>query len=294
MKIISLIIVTYNSQKYISGALSSVENFLDVPAENIELIVVDNSSGKDAEETQSLVENHSAAQKISVKYIKNSDNLGYGQGNNFGIQHSKGDIVAVMNPDIQLCEPIFSEVQKEFEDENLFMLGFKQLGGRNLSFYVKPELKSVFSDYQTVSANNKNTFDAEKHFLSGAFFFAERKKFETIGKFDEQIFMYGEEADIAQRASKYKNWKIKFSSAKNYKHLIDERSVWSETSYLRELKSMKYYFEKHHLDWKKYFSALRNEHTIKKNVFTVLRDTARKKRSSEILKVLDSISEKND
>lgn len=290
MKIISLIIVTYNSQKYISGALSSVMNFLDVPFENIEIIVVDNSSGSDAEEIQFLVDDHPASQKFPVKYVRNFANLGYGQGNNYGIQHAKGDIIGIMNPDIELCEAIFSEVMQEFEDEHLFMLGFKQIGGRNLSFYVKPEFKSLLADYQTVSANNKNLFNSQKHFLSGAFFFADRKKLETIGNFDEKIFMYGEEADIAQRAAKHPKWIIKFIPNIKYRHLIDERSVWSETSFIRELQSMKYYFEKHDLSWKKYLSVLRAEQTAKSFIFTLLRDKIRKQRSLEILKVLKSFT----
>jgi GT2 family glycosyltransferase len=190
---ISIIIVTYNSQSLISDCLQSILDYADISLDEIEIIVVDNSSGENAEELKSRVENHSVAKKIKTKYIHNVANLGYGQGNNIGIFNSTGDIVCIMNPDVRFTEPLFKDVLLKFEDSNLALLGYKQTGGFDYSFYMKPELKSAFSGWKMKLLNKRDSFNPKKHYLSGAFFFIDKNKFSQIGMFDEKIFMYFEE-----------------------------------------------------------------------------------------------------
>jgi GT2 family glycosyltransferase len=62
-------------------------------------------------------------------------------------------------------------------------------------------------------------------FFFGACFFIERSKFDDIGLFDENIFMYGEENDLHHRLrSKSHLSKMIFDKEMAYLHLIENRS----------------------------------------------------------------------
>lgn len=244
---ISIIIVTYNSQALISDCLQSILDYADISLDEIEIIVVDNSSGENAEELKSMVDNHSVAKKIKTKYIHNVANLGYGQGNNIGIFNSTGDIVCIMNPDVRFTEPLFKDVLLKFEDSNLALLGYKQTGGFDYSFYMKPELKSAFSGWKMKLLNKRDSFNPKKHYLSGAFFFIDKNKFSQIGMFDEKIFMYFEEPDIAKRIDE-KKYTILYEKSKKYIHLVGDRTAWSERAFTSEMNSLKYYLTKYNFD----------------------------------------------
>ena len=59
-------------------------------------------------------------------------------------------------------------------------------------------------------------------FLSGAFLLLDKTRFEKIGMFDENIFLYCEESDITKRALQH-GYSTDFLSDVTYDHLIDDR-----------------------------------------------------------------------
>jgi len=90
MKLVSVIIPTYNRQKYLKNAINSV---LNQTYENIELIIIDDNSN---DNTQSYVENINDNRLI---YIKNSKNLKAPKSRNIGIEKSRGDYIAFLDDD---------------------------------------------------------------------------------------------------------------------------------------------------------------------------------------------------
>ena len=90
--IYSMITVTYNSIKFIATMLDSALNQqLDA---TYEVIVVDNGS---IDGTPDFIkENYPTVNLIQ------STNTGFGQGNNLGVQHAKGQYIAFINPDTEL------------------------------------------------------------------------------------------------------------------------------------------------------------------------------------------------
>lgn len=247
MKKISIVIVTYNSELLIDECLHSIQKFSDVPKESLEVLVVDNSQGERAASLKRQITNHPINDFIETKYIHNSENFGYGQGNNIGIKSSSGDIICIMNPDVRFTEPLFKDVLLKFEDSNLALLGYKQTGGFDYSFYMKPELKSAFSGWKMKLLNKGDSFNPKKHYLSGAFFFIDKNKFSQIGMFDEKIFMYFEEPDIAKRIDE-KKYTILYEKSKKYIHLVGDRTAWSERAFTSEMNSLKYYLTKYNFD----------------------------------------------
>ncbi len=283
---ISIIIVTYNSQEYIVDCLHSIGEFLNINPAQIEVIVVDNSSGDNAREIADMVIEHQLNDIVKMNYIHNKTNLGYGQGNNIGIESSTGDIICIMNPDVRFGSKILQDAVDQFENTKLALLGYKQLGGFDYSFYVRPEFKGILSNALTKFTNKFDLFSSKYFFLSGAFFFIDKKKFKEVGCFDENIFMYYEESDITNRLLKA-GYEIKYEKSKIYHHLIGDRVIWSENTFRREMESVIYYLDKFQFSKKKYFSSLKKEYKIKLLVAKLIRDQPRIEKFSKEMKMIN-------
>ena len=291
-KKISIIIVTYNSQKYMVECINSVGEFLDIDAQSVEIIIVDNSNEINAEEIKQIIEKHPLNKQLSIKYHHNKSNLGYGHGNNIGISKSSGDIIAVMNPDVRFGSKILKDVQRKFKNEKLGLLAYKQMGGFNHSFYIKPEFRNVFYGFFEKFFNKVDVFFPKCFYLSGAFFFLDKQKFEEVGNFDENIFMYYEEPDIANRLQK-KGYEIQYDKTKKYHHLVGNRTGFSEIAFEREIRSLVFYLDKFKINKKKYFKTHLTSLKIKIALAKILKDKTREesfKKEIEWLKNLQKDS----
>ena len=92
--LISIIILNYNSGNWLTDC---VDSLLKTNYKNYEIIVVDNLSVDNSHKI--------CKEKFEqVILIENSENLGYCEGNNVGINKAKGDFLVILNPDT-LVEP---------------------------------------------------------------------------------------------------------------------------------------------------------------------------------------------
>lgn len=242
MKSLSIIIVTYNSQKDILNCLSSIFETSDINREAIDIIVIDNSSKEVFIETEELIISQYGTE---INIIHNYKNGGYGQGNNFGIQNAKAEVICIVNPDVIFLKPIFQEALNMFNvNERLAMIGGKQFGGGDISYWIRPEYDFFLFTAPISKLLNKFNIYLQKYFyLSGALLFVSKTKFLEIGGFDEKMFMYCEEADITNRFLQMK-YETSYRREFHYQHLIDERSEASENSLKFLINSYKIYFSK--------------------------------------------------
>jgi GT2 family glycosyltransferase len=250
MTTISIIIVTYNSRSLILDCISSILKFNDLDDNSIEIVIVDNSDELESKKLFKLVFENFGSR---VLLFRNSSNLGYGQGNNIGIEKASGEIICIMNPDVRLTQPLFQAVKNHFEaDSTLCLLGFKQRGGLHLSFYLMPQYYfPFFTSFLVRLCNRKNVFRSKFFFLSGAFMFLSKDKFNKIGKFDENLFMFFEEADIATRIIS-NGFSVSFDPRYEYLHLLGDRNIWSSFSFGAWLKSLNYFSSKYKMNRNKY------------------------------------------
>ena len=250
MKVISFVIVTYHSQKDIINCIDSIYKTADIPIEKIEIIVVENGSKEAFEETKNLIKNRFSE---SVLMHHNSENGGYGQGNNIGVKLATAEIIAIVNPDVIFVRPIFAQALEIFKkNSSVAIIGGNQLGGDNMSFWIRPEFDFFIFTAPICRILNKLNIYIEKYFfLSGALLFIDKEKFEEIGGFDEKIFMYCEESDIINRLLKKKSSTL-YKKDFIYKHLIDDRTETSDSNLLILLKSYKYYLEKHKFSYRSF------------------------------------------
>ncbi|MBO5013650.1 MAG: glycosyltransferase, partial [Paludibacteraceae bacterium] len=120
MKRLSIIILTYNSEKDIYPCLESVYQHNDI-GEGLEVIVVDNQSREFAIMQQEITQRYP-----EVIITRNTHNGGYGQGNNVGIRMAQAPVVAIMNPDVRLMQPIFAAALQALQNDTI-MCGGKQM-----------------------------------------------------------------------------------------------------------------------------------------------------------------------
>lgn len=192
-KKLSVIIVTYNSSKHIYDCLDALYKFNDID-EDLEIIIVDN----DSQEQSAMFEGVKSIYGESVLLINSGKNGGYGYGNNIGINQSNSELVLVMNPDIRLVKPVFKQILTIFENNEIGMIGVDFVDG-SCPFYFKREYSSVKNLLLHKNYISKGKYDSEKMYLSGSFLVFRKESFWKAGGFDENIFMYSEEADITNR-----------------------------------------------------------------------------------------------
>lgn len=265
---LSVIIVTYFSNDLIAGCIDSVFRFNDLKSDELEVIVVENSPQQEAAAMEAyLMKRYSD----SIRVIINNDNLGYGAGNNIGIANATGEYVLIMNPDVRISEPMFKKALEWFDNKpQLALLGFSQIGNRNISYYLFPELRIPI--LQTIIerlSNRVKVFFPSWFYLSGAFMFIDKMKFVSIGSFDESIFLYLEEADISRRLRKA-GFELYFDKTISYHHIIDNRIGFTPDAYSILLNSIHYYCQKYGLNYDRIIRRLIIELRIKRFVARML------------------------
>src|SRR3989344_3087480 len=97
---VSIIIVHYRAKLTLFNCLNSLRQVLEKTKISHEIIVVDNDEEK-------VIEKEIEEKFPFLKYIKSTQNTGYGGGNNLGAQISKGKFIFFLNPDtVLLGNPI--------------------------------------------------------------------------------------------------------------------------------------------------------------------------------------------
>ena len=224
MKSVSIIIVTYNSEKDIFDCVRSIQECADIPLSEIELIVVDNNSL----EPDNMFMELRYLWGDDIVLIKNSCNGGYGQGNNVGIRRASAPVILIMNPDVRLASPFFKKPLAAFtNNEKLIMYGMKQWYTPTMpsqsSFCCTQMLNGYLRSCIEALSNRVEWYIPSLMYFSGSCFYVRKDKFEEIGLFDEDFFMYGEENDIHYKFKRQFGAHFHYDKSLRYLHLTSER-----------------------------------------------------------------------
>lgn len=225
MKKLSIIIVTYNSEKDIYECLDTIYSHCDIPIKELEVIIVDNNST----DCDTMFNKLKTLWGEDIVLIKNSSNGGYGQGNNVGIRQCSAPVVLIMNPDVRLVCPIFRKAINLFsKNKNMCILGMKQWltleEPSNNSFTCTYRMNGYLSTILSALCTRLDFYIAKYMHFSGSCFFINKAMFEAVGLFDESVFLYGEEDDIHYRLMhRFKYCKMKYDKSLRYLHLTKER-----------------------------------------------------------------------
>lgn len=188
---VSVVIVTYFSSKYVDKCLDSVlSNGPD------EVVVVDNASKDD---TVEIIRNRFS----SVKLLARDDNIGYGAAVNLGVRECKGDVVAVLNPDTIVCKDWLQKLVRTVtsEERTIAVPRIMIYDGSVVNTCGNHEHFTGLTFTRGLGMHPDNIPDElNVSGISGACFAMGKKDFLRIGGFDEELFLYMEDAELSWRA----------------------------------------------------------------------------------------------
>ena len=205
---LSVIIVSWNTKKITEDCLDSINRSLTNSKIKYEIIVVDNDS---RDGSVDMLKNYKLP-TTNYKLILNKNNLGFGRGNNLGVEQANGKYILLLNTDMIVLNRAIEKLY-DFYIENEKRVHF--LGAKLLNRDLTPQssvarfftLPVVFAslllkgDYWGLTRSSPDKF-CQVDWISGACIMTTKKYYDRLGGFDKDIFMYMEEVDLLYRAKK--------------------------------------------------------------------------------------------
>ena len=201
-KDITIIIVSYKSQKMIIRNLEIIKKF--------PTIIINNSR---SDKFNTLIDDFK-----NIKLITPDLNLGYGRANNLGVNQSKTPYFLIVNPDILLNEKLINTLYSTFLNYKddigvvgpaLFDSNMKRRTNGSISHVKKIRGSKLSSSINNIPEDNMCC-----DFLVGCCLFMKRDFFMELGGFDKDFFMYFEDNDLCDRIIKNGKTVVEVPSAK--------------------------------------------------------------------------------
>lgn len=206
---VSIVIVNWNVRELLRACIASVYADSGLPAERLQVIVVDNAS---ADASAAMVREAFP----QVELIANTDNLGFGRANNQALPLCRAPLVLLLNPDtLVLPGAIASMVQTMDADPAIGVLGSRLLNGdgslQRWTGGAYPRLANLFTHYFFVDRllprgwrppplylDHDVAQDTAVDWVSGACMLLRGSALQ--GRlFDPDYFMYGEDMALCHR-----------------------------------------------------------------------------------------------
>jgi GT2 family glycosyltransferase len=207
---LSIIIVSYNTREMTLDCLRSITT--ETLETTYEMLVVDNNS---ADNSASAIQDQFPAVRLTAL----TENIGFARANNLAARNARGRRILLLNPDTIILDRAIDRLMA-FADETP---SFQVWGGRTIfgdgslnrsSCWRKITLWNLtcFAFCLTYFGRRSAILNSEAYggwerdttrhvdIVTGCFLLIDRKLWERLKGFDPVFFMYGEEADLCQRA----------------------------------------------------------------------------------------------
>lgn len=203
MKVYAVILNYKNFQE----TISLVDQLLQQEKIDLHIIVVDNCSPNESFQ----ILKQTFKQAIKVEILQSEKNGGYSYGNNFGLRYIKKynpENVFILNNDILINHDntiLNSIVEEKHKNPNAVLCApemkingiaqnsaWKILNYKDCLIMATRTGQTLFKpllQYQFPKEKKTETVEC----VAGSFFLADYKKLETLGFFDEDLFLFGEE-----------------------------------------------------------------------------------------------------
>jgi N-acetylglucosaminyl-diphospho-decaprenol L-rhamnosyltransferase len=218
-----------------------------------EIVVIDNSSVLDAVDER-------PAPGEDWRWVRAERNLGFGAACNLGAQVTHSDHVLFLNADVALCEQACERLLLAAEaDPDIGVVGPRicqadgtiELSARAFPTVATGLLGRASLLTKILVAMNRTPArlsaargrSGRVDWISGACMLIRRRAFEQIGGFDENYWMYWEDADICRRL-KERGWDTTLCSEAQAQHLTGS-SGRSERTIEAFHRSAARYYEQH-------------------------------------------------
>jgi len=201
MKKVSAIIVNWNGKNETANCIQSL---LDQDYSDLEIIVSDNGS------TDGSIDFLRERFSSSIRLLENGENLGFGTAVNRGLKEVSGEYLIFLNNDLVLDPASIGKLVDLLESND-------EIGAAvpKILYYEKRNTFNSFGvgiHYTGIACPNKidqiddQDLDLTETACGGIFMFP-RKVYETVGGFDEDLFLYHEDHDLSWRI-RLAGWKI--------------------------------------------------------------------------------------
>lgn len=190
---VTAIIVNYRTPDH---AIDCIRSLIHQKLVRLQIIVVDNASGDDS--VQKLL----ATYPNEIQLIQSEENLGFARANNLAAKSAKGDYFLLINPDLKLMnsDDLASLVAEIDKVDKAGVIGPSITEPRRKRL-VKPKF-SYSEQAHLKRTPSLNQLPGKIAWLLGACMLFPAQVYREIGGFDEDFFLYGEDADICLRVRK--------------------------------------------------------------------------------------------
>lgn len=219
---VSVIIVTWNSEEYIEQCLTALSRIIPP----LQIILVDNGS---LDNTVKIVENKFS----SLRVVKNYYNAGLSQAINTGARLATGKYILLLNPDVIVMETTIHKLWQLMEDkEDVGGCGprFLAIDGKiQPSCRELPTFKNLFLEFSGVGRfcktgswkmwyfNHRETREVDQPM--GSCLMVRKKVFDEIGGMNERYPIFMNDVDLCYRI-KMAGYKLWFISNANVIHYL--------------------------------------------------------------------------
>lgn len=198
---VSFLLLNWNGFTFTQRCIKSL---LKTNYPNFEIVVLDNgSSNKEAEKIMDKFHNN-------VKVVKSNLNMGYAAGMNMALSNASGDLIMVLNNDMEFGEnwlmPLVEKIQSDkkialcqpkIKDlKNKYFFEYAAACGGFIDIFGYPFARGRVFSY--VEKDN-GQYDTEIPVAWAGVFLAKKKVLEKVGFFDPMYFTYAEDVDLCWR-----------------------------------------------------------------------------------------------
>jgi GT2 family glycosyltransferase len=242
---LSIIIVNWNTRALLADCLDSISR----TAQDIdyEIIVSDNGSTDASDEL-------CRERFPQAVFLANGSNLGFAAANNRGLAVARGDYCLLLNSDTVVLpgalQSAVAYLDKHAETGGLGCMLLSPGGDVQRSVEQSASLWGSLRYHLHLGApehKRREYYDCEHprvDYVSGAFLLLRREALTAAGQFDEQFFMYAEEADLCLRI-RQAGYAIAYSPAAKIVHLGGGSASSSRARSVQRLVSRLRFLKKH-------------------------------------------------
>lgn len=245
---LSIITVNYGSSEKIQNLRDSLLRF--PPSQTWEWIVVDNASARnDGDKLDEILKDIPQAHLVKLQ-----KNIGFGGGNQEGVHFAHGEILAFINPDIEVEEKCLDTLLEELQEEKRGIVTpqLQNQDGKKLeNTWDFPTMWGLASKRLFGNHSQHQEF-SEAHsvpWAQGSFLVLKKELFGKLGGFDDRFFLFFEDTDLCRRT-----WEMGFhvvqvpeAKAIHSEHRLSGKDIFGsllrKTFWIHVVSMMKYFWK---------------------------------------------------
>jgi GT2 family glycosyltransferase len=191
---LSILLVTYNSRRYLADCLESIKRFAPP---GTEVIMEDNASTDDSAEFV-------AREYPWVRIVRSNQNLGFSAANNLAGKEASGKFILLLNADTVLVEPIAPAVDwldshPEYAVVTINMLNGERVPSACTGRFPSPLRLILLRNMLIAPEQFGDNYAYEVDWVQGSFLLIPAEQWRALGGLDESYFMYVEDVDLCKR-----------------------------------------------------------------------------------------------